>query len=451
MRNKISIFTFGVFLLFNTGCKDFLSEKSNMKLATPNTVADNQALLDTYGFTNTEFSSYGETSSDDYYLTDEDYSAMSFEEDKRLYTWQPDHVATSSSLGNSWSSCYRAIYYSNAVLYNLEDKKLRGADADNVKGQALALRAARYLDAAQIWCNAYRPETAEAELGLPLRLDPDMNTPSVRSTLKQTYAQIIKDLDAALPLLPVKQISAMRMSRPAAYGLLARTYLFMGDYTKSLDNALLALQLVPNSLMDYNIIDDTQEYPFANMNIESIFWAAMSYEYHLMPAKIPLHIYQSYNENDLRKKVFFSINNTGEVLFKGYYNNANGPTTTVAADELYLIAAECYARKENTPNAAMNMLNQLLEKRWKSGTFIPLSANSPGEALETVLKERRKELLIRGLRWPDLKRFNRDGANIILTRTVNGSSYSLLPNDPRYAIAIPEEIIDLTGIPQNRR
>ena len=67
------------------------------------------------------------------------------------------------------------------------------------------------------------------------------------------------------------------------------------------------------------------------------------------------------------------------------------------------------------------------------------------------LKERRKELLFRGLRWSDLKRYNRDGAGISLERTVNGTTYTLPPNDLRYAIAIPEDIIKMTGMPQNPR
>lgn len=80
-----------------------------------------------------------------------------------------------------------------------------------------------------------------------------------------------------------------------------------------------------------------------------------------------------------------------------------------------------------------------------------MTANSHAEALNIILKERRKELLIRGLRWSDLKRYNRGGANITLTRTVNGQTYTLSPNDLRYAVAIPEDIITLTGMPQNPR
>ncbi|WP_346984965.1 RagB/SusD family nutrient uptake outer membrane protein [Chryseobacterium sp. POE27] len=436
-------------LLSALSCNDFLDEKSDLKLATPDKLEDNQILLNNYGFLNVDFASSGETSSDDYYLTDADYNALSFEASKRLYTWMPDNVATSVSSGNDWSACYRSIYVCNAVLFNMKDKNYTGEQADNIRGQALALRAFRYLDAAQIWCKAYNPATAGTDLGLPLRLDPDMNIPSVRSTVKQTYEQIISDLQTAIPLLLQKQISGMRISRAAAYGLLARTYLFMGDYEKALSNTEAALN-IGGELMDFNTLNPDADYPVAELNKEVLLWAAMKYEYHLIPAKIPDHIYQMYDNNDLRKTIFFRKNTANEVLFKAYYNNANGPIVSVAIDELYLMAAECKVRM-NKIQEGIGYLNTLLIKRWKTGTFVPITANSQAQALDIVLKERRKELLIRGLRWPDLKRYNRDGANVTLIRTIKGQTYSLPPNDPRYAIAIPEDIITLSGMPQNPR
>lgn len=436
-------------ILISFGCSDFLDEKSDLKLATPDRLEDNQMLLNNYGFLNVDFASSGETSSDDYYLTDADYNGLSFEATKRLHIWMPDNVAPSISSGNDWSTCYRSIYICNAVLFNMQDKNFTGEQADNIRGQALALRAFRYLDAAQIWCKAYNPQTAGTDLGLPLRLDPDMNIPSVRSTVKQTYDQIISDLQTAIPLLLPKQISGMRISRAAAYGLLARTYLFMGDYNSALQNTQQALS-INNDLMDFNTLNPNADYPIEEMNKEILLWTAITYESHLMPAKIPEHIYQMYDNNDLRKTVFFRKNTANEVLFKGYYNNVNGPIVSVATDELYLMAAECNVRL-NKIQEGMGHLNDLLVKRWKTGNYIPMTANSQTEALNIILKERRKELLIRGLRWSDLKRYNRDGANIMLTRTVNGQTYTLPPNDLRYVIAIPEDIITLTGMPQNPR
>lgn len=447
---KIKILVISLSLILTSfGCSDFLDEKSDLKLATPDRLEDNQMLLNNYGFLNVDFASSGETSSDDYYLTDADYNGLSFEASKRLHIWMPDNVASPISSGNDWSTCYRSIYVCNAVLYNMQDKNFTGEQADNIRGQALALRAFRYLDAAQIWCPAYNPQTAGIDLGLPLRLDPDMNIPSVRSTVKQTYDQIISDLQTAIPLLLPKQISGMRISRAAAYGLLARTYLFMGDYSNALKNSEQALN-INNDLMDFNTLNPNTDYAIEEMNKEVLLWTALTYESHLMPAKIPEYIYQMYSDTDLRKTVFFRKNTANEVLFKGYYNNVNGPIVSVATDELYLMAAECNVRL-NKIQEGMSYLNNLLVKRWKTGTYIPMIGNSQAEALNIILKERRKELLIRGLRWSDLKRYNRDGANITLTRTVNGQTYTLLPNDLRYAIAIPEDIITLTGMPQNPR
>lgn len=301
-KTKILLISLSL-ILISFGCSDFLDEKSDLKLATPDRLEDNQMLLNNYGFLNVEFASSGETSSDDYYLTDADYNGLSFEATKRLHIWMPDNVAPPIESGNDWSTCYRSIYICNAVLFNMQDKNFTGEQADNIRGQALALRAFRYLDAAQIWCKAYNPQTAGTDLGLPLRLDPDMNIPSVRSTVKQTYDQIISDLQTAIPLLLPKQISGMRISRAAAYGLLARTYLFMGDYTNALHNTQQALS-INNDLMDFNTLNPNADYPIEEMNKEILLWTAITYESHLMPAKIPDPIYQMYDNNDLRKTVF---------------------------------------------------------------------------------------------------------------------------------------------------
>ena len=447
---KISIIILStVGLLLTVGCRDFLSEKSDLKLSTPVTIEDNQALIDQYGYVNTEFASSGEISSDDFYMTDADYNGLSYEQDKNLYTWMPAQVARPSSSGNDWAHCYRAIYVSNSVLHNLATYQLTGGAADNVRGQALALRATRYLDAAQIWCPVYRKSSAATDLGLPLRLDPDMNSSTVRSTVQQTYDQILTDLNEALSLLPNQQVSKMRISKTAVLGLLARTYLFMGEYEKALQHSLAALDL-QNNLINFNTINPDTDFTIPEFNVEITLWTAMKYETHLYPAKIPLSLYNSYSENDLRKAVYFKETANNQILFTGYYNNQNGSSTAVAVDESYLIAAESYARL-NQIQKAMNQLNQLLVTRWKIGTFVELTAANKEEALGIILNERRKELLLRGLRWPDVKRYNRDGANITLTRTVNGQQFVLPPNDSRFAIAIPEEIIEIAGIPQNPR
>jgi hypothetical protein len=92
-----------------------------------------------------------------------------------------------------------------------------------------------------------------------------------------------------------------------------------------------------------------------------------------------------------------------------------------------------------------------LSKRWKNGFFQAVTASSAADALTKILTERRKELVFRGLRWADIKRLNLEGANISLTRKLNGQTYTLSPNHPRFALPIPDDVIQISGMPQNPR
>jgi hypothetical protein len=123
----------------------------------------------------------------------------------------------------------------------------------------------------------------------------------------------------------------------------------------------------------------------------------------------------------------------------------------LAVDEIYLIKAECRARAGDR-DGAMDVLNTLLKARWKTGTFVAYTAANADEALLIVLKERKKELLLRGLGWTDLRRLNREPKfAVTLQRKAGGVTYTLPPNDPRYAFPIPDIEIKLGGLAQNQR
>ena len=167
-------------------------------------------------------------------------------------------------------------------------------------------------------------------------------------------------------------------------------------------------------------------------------------------AKIDTTLYSMYEEGDLRKLIYFGENADGSQFFKGSFLGANGNTNTPTPSELYLIVAECHARQGNLEESE-KALNELLITRWSSDSFSPVSFNNKDDALKKVLDERRKELVMRGLRWADIKRLNRDGANIELKRIVKGEEFVLRANDLRYAIALPESVIELGGLVQNPR
>ena len=165
-------------------------------------------------------------------------------------------------------------------------------------------------------------------------------------------------------------------------------------------------------------------------------------------------LYNSYAQNDLRKSIFFKTNPGGTHSFKGSYDGSyyyDVPFNGIATDEMYLIRAEYFARAGNKDKALL-YLNTLLQQRWQTGTFIPLTANNTDELITIILNERRKELTCRNMRWFDIRRLNAEGTyTVMLTRIENGQTFNLPPNDSRYTFLIPPQVISISGITQNSR
>lgn len=433
-------------------CSKFLDKKPDQKLTTPSTLKDFQAILDYYARINQFSPGAGEASADNYYLSTSDYNAMSLDAERRLYSWQNDFVL--KTFPNDWSYSWDNVFRANTVLDNLASVPRttdNAAEWDNVKGQALVLRAKCFWQIAQVWCNAYDPATSSADLGLPLRLNGDFNHPSVRASLEDTYQAILSDLTAAIPLLPSTPLHVMRFARPAAHAMMARTLLSMRKYEKAGLYADSCLQLY-NTLLDYNSLSSAASFPFPRFNAE-VIWESFCFlheQLYSSNAKVDSVLMASYAVNDLRRSLFFKSNNNGTYAFKGSYEGGDNLFDGIATDELYLVRAESRAR-QGDKTGALSDLNTLLAKRWKSGTFVPLVAADATSALALVLQERRKELFFRCLRWSDIKRLNKEGAGIVLKRVINGQEYILPPNDPRYALPIPEDIITLSGMQQNPR
>jgi starch-binding outer membrane protein, SusD/RagB family len=434
-----------------TSCEKYLAEKPAAALVVPATLADAQALLDNYGRINFDEAGTAEASTDNYYVTDADFLTLS-EDQRRIYTWEKDRLFTPEF--NDWSRLYQTVYYANTVLETA--KKIQPGPSDtagwnNVKGQALFVRAKSFLQAAWLWAPAFDEASADTDGGIVLRQTTDFNQPSVRATVRQTYRQILDDLKEAVRLLPMTPAHPMRASKPAAYGLLARTFLSMRQYDKAGLYADTALQL-KNTLLDYNALNATVSFPFLPSNAEDIFHSAQSTpSLTFNPiAKIDSTLYSTYEANDLRKELFFKASGGNGWVFRGSYDGGLNLYSGLTTAELYLMRAEAAARAGSS-TAALADINKLREKRYKTGTFVPYTMATAGDVLQLVLAERRKELVMRGLRWMDLKRLNREGAGIILQRVIGGQVYTLPPNDPRYALPIPEDVIETTGIPQNPR
>ncbi len=387
MKYFLSIIS--ILLLFIPGlsCKKFLDKKSDQRLAVPSTLADAQALLDNYTQVNNFEPPALEICSGDFYLTDADLGALFFPTNKRLYAWEADQVF--EEVDNDWYGMYRVVYYANTVLETLkqvEKTLVNEASYNSIRGQALFHRGRCFLELASLFSLAYDSARANRLPGIPLRLNTNFNEPSVRANLSATYQQIREDLHAAAAVLPATALHKLRPSRAAAFAMLARYYLYKQQFAKAGLYADSSLQ-INNTLINYNSLNAAANFPFTQFNAEVLFSNKLSSAALNIPvAKVDSNLYRSYASDDLRKSLFFRNNNNGTYSFKGSYEGTNslhhGPTT----GEMYLTRAECYARQGNVL-AAMNDLNELLLKRWRTNAYTAMHAPDAAEVeLLTAMK-----------------------------------------------------------------
>ncbi len=452
---KLSLLFTACFLL--PSCEKYLDVKPDQKLAVPESLDDLQALIDNYNVQIIESDAL-EVSAGEFTVTDANLASLSSDFHRRMYQWDSYNLFQEGSTASDWSRYYTAIYYANAALEGLskiDRNSKNAAQYDNIQGRALFVRAAKLFQASLIWCVAYDPKNASNTLGMPIRLDTDFNKRSFRASLEDTYKQIIADATLAAPLLANKTSIPVEPNRLAAYALLAKVYLYTADYENAFKYADAALAL-NNQLLDYSTLDAIKPYPIPEYNKEVIYQGLAGYPQILnnVRAQIVPDLITSYDTNDLRLDHYFIKNNDGTRGFRGFYTGTNSIFIGFATDELYLIRAEAAARLKKM-DIALDDLNALLVTRWKKEngktTYQEIKNIGSEELLARILLERRKSLVFRGIRWYDLKRLNRDGANIVLKRIVEGKELVLQPNDLRYALPIPSDIIELSDIIQNPR
>lgn len=441
---------FPILVLMTTSCKKFLEIKPDERLVIVTSVQDMQALLDNYNKMNYNDQAVSQVCSDDYYLTDATLNARK-ETDRNLYNWAASNIFDPNF--NAWADTYGAVYIANLVLERsgaLGDKISDKAALNNVRAQAFFHRGRQFLHAANVWTKDFDPETAARELGIPLLTTPDFNIASVRSSLAETYAQIISDLKQSATGLPPLASTPFRPSKAAAFALLARTYLYHKDYPNAERYADSCLA-IKSTLIDYNTLNASANFPISRLNNEIIFESKMVPVSQILQSRAYINpkLYQLYPSTDLRKTIFFRPG-TLDMVFKGNYAGDDTFFNGIATDEVLLIRAEAAARNGRL-NIAINDLNLLRKNRISSASYVGIVPVTTIEALNLIKNERRLELPFRGFRWMDIKRWNTEGDNIILTRANNGNNYTLPPNDLRFALAIPEDVIQRSGMQQNPR
>lgn len=458
MKKLHLIYIIGALAL--SGCDKFLDIKPKDKFI-PTTVTDFENMLNSGTMVNFG-DQYWDLMSDDAFLPEGEPGNLFTKQQlygRKIYQF---HTSPYEQGENDflWSEGYKRIFYCNTVINSIMEAT-EGTDANrrSVRAEALLGRAMEHLQLVNTYAHHYDAATAASQPGVPIALIADISAKFVRNSVKEVYDQIIADATAAVADLPVKnKLTKFRASKAGGYALLARTYLFMGDYANAKKNADLALGL-QGALTDMNTYNVIIPGPFPNVPGAPLGWTnipdgqknpeTIVARHFLRPFGLGMDVCASpeltalFTNDDKRWTLYYAdgwppappfnyMNRYGVKLFlRGdYYSNyLNVP-------EMYLVRAECLAREGKLAEALADV-NKLRQHRIVPAAFVafaPADFGNDGErVLRFVLEERRRELAFTGMRVIDLKRLNKEARfRKTIRHTAEGKEYVLEPNSDQY-------------------
>ena len=465
MKNVTTILAICVVVML-TGCNDYLDIKPKGEKI-PTTVSDYETLLN-YESVQKVSDTYPAYLTDDVFLPDVAEGTATpglnsvDQSIRNLYLFKKEVFGDAQDDG-FWFASYNRIYYYNTVIDNIMNAD--GSDEQqklSIRAEALISRALEYLYLVNGYAKYYDVRTADTDPGVPLILDEDISKKDlVRASVKDVYAQIQSDLQAALPNLPAQpKGNAFRASKAAGYGILAKMYLYMGNYAEALKAANAVLE-INNSLLDlkkYAVVKAQSSIGRTNVpqdidNPENIYIKFAPYVYGLSSKVFGSdELISLFSEDDMRLQVYFTKNFRNIPTDKYVWAPYLRANLAVSSPEIYLIAAECEAR-EGSIERAIALINKLRDNRIKNNTDIV--ATDRNDALQKVLEERRRELAMSGMvRYIDLKRLNQESQFAKTVTHVTGEgTFRLEPNSPLYVLPIPAKVMrfNKNSMKQNER
>lgn len=466
MKRYSSILTLFAALVLFASCDDYLDIQPKGELI-PKTATDYEGMLN-YAQLLKASASYPIYMTDDAYVPDvaeNDYAVGMNTLDsptKNVYTFQ-SNIFGDSEDDELWFDSYNRIYYYNVIIQNIMGAtEATEAKKRSIKAEALVGRAFEYLNLVNAYGRHYDASTASADPGVPLILDEDITQKNLtRASVQAVYDRVLADLQEAEPDLPAKATpNAYRASKAMGLGMLARTYLYMGDYKAALDYANKSLEtnsalldLKQHSVVNAYAAIGRTDVPSGADNVENIYIRMAPYVFGVSGS-----VYGSddllalYGDNDKRLQLYFTDMLYGVLpLSRKIWTPYLQTNLAMTTSEMYLIAAECEARV-GSASRAMQLLNTLRDNRIENNT--QLTAANGDEALQQVLDERRREFTMLGLvRLIDLKRLNKEPRFAkTVTHVVEGKTLTLQPNDSKYVLPIPLRVIRFNpDMPQNER
>ncbi len=358
---------------------------------------------------------------------------------------QPREVANKAILVNNsfvsgnWLAGYNTINLANNILSAID--VVNEPDRNRVKGEALFLRGLSYFELVKLFAQPYA--AGGNNPGMPLVLTPTRKVDEAsyvpRSTVEQTYAQILADLTEAESLLP--ETNGNYAQKPAAAAMLSRVYLQMANYEGARDAANRAITYGRHRLVTpyakafnngrlsatdaetlspediFRIMVSSQD----GVNYMHLYFSIGAYSAREGDVSVNAKHLDMYEENDARLDLFYQgagtrVGSGPWRVGKWRYNYSNLPIVRLA--EMYLTRAEANFRLGTTVGATP--LEDVNRIRTNHAELPPLASVT----LADILKERKLEIAFEGQGVHDLKR---------LKLSSDGFAW----NDPKMVLPIP--------------
>lgn len=377
---------------------------------------------------------------------------------------------TASAMDPYWRSGYTIIRICNYAIENISRFESENpTKSRDLLGQAIAIRSYVLFKLVNTFAQSYNYTGNASHPGIPYIKASDITKPFTRQSVSEVYTEIIHDLQQSIQLLPAEATDTRRINYNMARALLARVYLYAENYSSAKDLAIEIVNKVP-------LMEISKGYPDALFKLheprqtEVFFQLSPEAETYFLGMSLhsPNHIRFAAtndladilveNTDDIRKNWIKDtvIDNTVFRMVKKFPKGAAPEVKSlldpieiayyipiIRSSEMYLTAAEASAKLGDEQTA-----RHYLDAIRKRANPLIASITATGQALiDSIYKERRKELAFEGTRMYDLQR-NKLAIN---RKDVLQGSPSFLPYPSEKAIApIPSSDVKLSGIPQNK-
>ncbi len=190
------------------------------------------------------------------------------------------YVATNGHIASAWNGPYKIIYDANELINAAEASTDKTEPTKINIAEAKAIRAYCYFQ--------LRRDFGEVPINLKT-IDVPQDEIAAKKTIAEVDAQIIKDLTEAEAVLPAQWQSAYlgRATKGMANTLLAKLYLYQGNYAKALE---LSEKVINSGVYQLNASYDAEFTKDGNNSKESIFEVQKTYDY---PTKYSNNFYES--------------------------------------------------------------------------------------------------------------------------------------------------------------